>query len=228
MLGTRPLGIEASAPRVDDSVVEPLGISSSKISRAPRRGAGWLLGVASLAVVAGAFAFLPRATAPKVAAVPPHARSAAVIPPPALPDTMPPRPSGPSASSSTPAALPPSQKTEVVAHARAVPGTAASSGAASSGATPSGATSSAEPEAQFGVLKVTADPRALVDVSGPHFHQAGQSPLFGLKVPVGKYQIVFRNDTFGVPLTAQVMVLSGVSRSVHADFRQAEPAVSVH
>ncbi|HYQ17296.1 MAG TPA: hypothetical protein VEQ58_16100, partial [Polyangiaceae bacterium] len=65
------------------------------------------------------------------------------------------------------------------------------------------------------------------EISGPHFHQLGQSPMVGLKVPVGKYQVVFSNDTFGAPLSAQVMILSGVSRSVHADFRQAEPSVSV-
>jgi hypothetical protein len=90
----------------------------------------------------------------------------------------------------------------------------------------SSAAPSVEPE-QFGVLKITADPRALVEVSGPHFHQLGQSPIVGLRVPVGRYQIVFRNDTFGAPLSAPVMILSGLNRSVHADFRQAEPAVDV-
>jgi len=224
MPGTRPLGSEPSLPRVDDSAVEPLGISSSKISRTPRRAAGWLLGAASLAVVAAAFAFVPRAVAPKIAAVPPLAASPAVTPAPALPGAAPSPEARPSASNPTPVALPPSQKAELVAHTRA----AASTTAASSGAATSGAASSLDSEPQFGLLKVTADPRALVEVSGPHFHQAGQSPLVGLKVPVGKYQIVFRNDTFGAPLSAQVMVLSGVSRSVHADFRQAEPAVSVH
>jgi hypothetical protein len=52
--------------------------------------------------------------------------------------------------------------------------------------------------------------------------------MVGLKVPVGRYRVVFRNDTFGAPLNAEVVILTGVSRSVHADFRQAEPAVSVH
>ena len=84
----------------------------------------------------------------------------------------------------------------------------------------------ADPE-RLGVLKITADPRATVEVSGAHFHQFGQTPLVGLKVPVGRYQIVFRNDTFGVPLSAQVMVVAGAGRGVHADFRQAEPVISV-
>lgn len=80
---------------------------------------------------------------------------------------------------------------------------------------------------QLGALKITADPQAEVVVSGLNFHQVGQSPMIGLKVPAGRYQVVFRNDTYGAPLNAQVMVVAGASRSVHADFRQAEPAVSV-
>ena len=40
------------------------------------------------------------------------------------------------------------------------------------------------------------------------FNKLGQSPIVGLKVPVGRYQVVFRNDTFGAPLTAQVMILA--------------------
>jgi hypothetical protein len=80
---------------------------------------------------------------------------------------------------------------------------------------------------QFGTLRITADPRAVVEVSGPNFHEQRQTPVLGLKVPSGKYQIVFRSDTIGTPVNAQVMVVAGASRSVHADFRQAEPAVSV-
>ncbi|HEX3777682.1 MAG TPA: serine/threonine-protein kinase [Polyangiaceae bacterium] len=90
--------------------------------------------------------------------------------------------------------------------------------------------SSAQPgvdPAESGVLRITADPRASVEVSGAGFHDTRQTPLLGLHVPAGKYQIVFRNDTIGTPLSAQVMVVAGASRSVHADFRQAEPTVSV-
>jgi hypothetical protein len=77
------------------------------------------------------------------------------------------------------------------------------------------------------VLKITADPRADVVLTGPNFRQVGQSPMIGLKLPAGRYQVLFRNDTFGAPLNAQVTVAAGMNRSVHADFRQAEPAVSV-
>jgi hypothetical protein len=76
-------------------------------------------------------------------------------------------------------------------------------------------------------LKLTADPRAVVEVSGPHFQRTAQSPIVGLKVPVGRYQVVFRNDTWGAPLSTQVVVVAGASRSVHADFRLSEPAVTV-
>jgi hypothetical protein len=194
----------------DDAAREPSGISSSKISRAPQRGAGWALGASAIAFVSLAFVFAPRVNLPLA-----HAPDRAEVTPGALASAAQPLAAVPSA---TPAALAPSerqswksapQKAEEVARVHpAVP------------------VASAEPE-QFGALKITADPRATVEVSGAHFHQLGQSPLVGLRVPVGRYQIVFRNDTFGAPLSAQVMVVAGASRSVHADFRQAEPAVSV-
>ncbi|MEI9937039.1 MAG: protein kinase [Pseudomonadota bacterium] len=209
-----PLTAQAAPalPIVDDSVRDPSGISSSKVSRAPKRSVGWLLAAASLTIAAVALAFVPRRSASHVNAVQvtatvPVTPSASPVPP-ALPEQA---KASPPASGVSPLSAVLAQKTEEIARVR-VP--------------PSSAAPSAEPE-QFGVLKITADPRASVEVSGPHFHQLGQSPIFGLKVPVGRYQVVFRNDTFGAPLNAQVLILSGVSRSVHADFRQAEPAVSV-
>jgi hypothetical protein len=101
-------------------------------------------------------------------------------------------------------------------------------GPPSSSAAPNGGAPPSDEPSLFGMLKITADPRAAVEISGPHFHQLGQSPIVGLKVPVGRFQIVFRNDTFGAPLSTQIMIVAGVNRSVHADFRQAEPAVSIH
>ena len=208
----------AQAPRpvpiVDDSVREPSGISSSKVSRAPKRSAGWLAGAASLALVAVALAFAARPSLHEVAAV--RARTTASALPPELPVVSAESEAANSLPRPSIAAPVPSvgaQKSGEIAHVHAPPGRAAS-------------TASAEPE-QFGMLKITADPRAAVEVSGPHFHQLAQSPIVGLKVPVGRYQVIFRNDTFGAPLDTQVLIVSGVSRSVHADFRQAEPAVSV-
>jgi len=235
MFGTRPLTTVPAAARADESVAEPSGISSSKISRTPKRGVGWLYGVASLAVVAAAaFAFVPRRSAPAVLATQPSAVAAATRPVLAVVNPELPQPvAKSSAADAPPSAHPASPKSDELRRVHAAPSSAPENAAAAPNSASAGSvaatnsTASAEPE-QFGVLKITADPRALVEIIGPGFHRTAQSPLFGLKVPVGKYQIVFRNDTFGAPLNAQVMMLSGVNRSVHADFRQAEPAVSVH
>ncbi|HYP75504.1 MAG TPA: serine/threonine-protein kinase [Polyangiaceae bacterium] len=210
--------LSQAAPKpadVNDSLREPSGISSSKLSRSARLGPGWLLGAASLAIVAAAFAFTPRTGQPRSDRFLPAATAAAPVPARALAsaESSTPADRGTAAkvASSTQIPAPSSQKGEELTRVRPSPGSVPSS---------------AEPE-QFGLLKITADPRALLELSGPHFHQLGQTPIVGLKVPVGRYQIVFRNDTFGAPLSAQVTILSGVSRSVHADFRQAEPAVSI-
>ena len=218
MPGARPLSVDPARSSKDDGVREPLGISASKSSHAPRRGVGgWLLGGASLAFVAAAFAFAPRPSAPNAEAARPVVTGSAAAPPSSSAAHTEPAaaPSAPSAAP-LPSAAAPGHKTEEAVHAHASPPTASAP-----------ASASAEPE-QFGLLKITADPRAAVEISGAHFQRLGQSPLLGLKLPVGKYQVVFRNDTFGAPLTAQVMILAGVNRSVHADFRQAEPQVSIH
>jgi eukaryotic-like serine/threonine-protein kinase len=192
-----------------NGVDEPLAASSSEVSRAPKRRAGWLLGAASLALVA-AFAFTPRSRAPKSNAVQPSAAVSAPIPALAVANAQPVPRLLPALPSVAPTPAPVSKKAEETPRLHA----------------PVSSAPSAEP-AQFGLLKVTADPRAAVEISGPRFRQLGQSPLVGLKLPVGRYRVVFRNDTFGAPLAAEVIILTGVSRSVHADFRQAEPAIHV-
>jgi hypothetical protein len=220
MPGVSQLTAEPSPLNDEDGVREPSGISSSKVSRAPKRSLGWLLGAASLVVVAGAFAFAPRVHTPKLDAARPLLASAPVLPVVSSGAAEPPL----SAASELAAKSPPSpafsaKKAEEPARAHVLSsGSPVPSGSSIPGAEPS----------LFGLLKITADPRAAVEVSGPHFHQLGQSPMVGLKVPVGRYQVVFRNDTFGAPLSAQIMIVAGVNRSVHADFRQAEPTVSIH
>ncbi len=207
-----PLPDTPSAPPsdtpVDDSAREPSGISSSKLGRAPKgHGALALLALAALGFVA--LAFVPRVRAPSAGPVsaPPSqssspASAARLSAPPPVASAQDPQPS------STPPRL-------IATHLGDAPHARAP--------TPNG---SAEPE-QFGALKLTADPRAVVEVSGPHFQRTAQSPIVALKVPVGRYLVVFRNDTWGAPLGTQVVVVAGVSRSVHADFRLAEPAISV-
>jgi eukaryotic-like serine/threonine-protein kinase len=206
----QPTTLAALRPTLEgDSVGEPSGISSSKVSGAPKRGAGWLLAGVSLSLVALAFAFEPRESASKLHAV--EASGPASARPPALAVvSAESTPEPPRATPSTALPATSTKKNEEAPRFHAL----------------ASGVPSAEP-AQFGLLKITADPRAAVEISGPRFHQRGESPMVGLKVPVGRYRVVFRNDTFGAPLSSEVMILTGVNRSVHADFRQAEPAISV-
>jgi eukaryotic-like serine/threonine-protein kinase len=76
-------------------------------------------------------------------------------------------------------------------------------------------------------LRLTADPQATATVIGPHTSQTLVTPVPSLKLPAGTYSVTFRSPTFGAPVVAQVELSAGSSRSVHADFRAAEPTVSV-
>jgi eukaryotic-like serine/threonine-protein kinase len=78
-----------------------------------------------------------------------------------------------------------------------------------------------------GVLRLTADPPASVSVQGSGKSRSLHTPVRDLRVPAGSYTVTFRNDTYGAPVVARVVVQSGLSRSVHADFREAEPRVTV-
>lgn len=189
----------------------PPSRSSSKRDRPPKGSSGLaLLAVCSISFVATAFAFSPR----------PNVRSALVL-------------HSPGPRVAAPASLPaPAPESPVAPFPRrATPAPNASAKATPQKREPafplaSAAETSAEPE-QLGSLKLTADPRATFEVNGPSFHRLGQTPMLALKLPTGRYQVVFRNDTFGAPVTAQVAVVASGSRSVHADFRQAEPVVTV-
>jgi hypothetical protein len=77
-------------------------------------------------------------------------------------------------------------------------------------------------------LKLTADPRATVHVDGARIHEVRDTPVVELKVPFGQYQITFQSQTLGRPLSTQIFLVAGASRSVHADFREAEPTLSIH
>jgi serine/threonine protein kinase len=213
---SRRMAAREAASADKDHSSEPSGISSSKLSRPPMGNTGFaILAACSAAFIWAAFAFSQPQNVPRALSLH-HVPAAAV----ALDASSSPKvgeasSTGPVSSSlphslgAAPGAKSPAQKSDETAHARSA-----------------AADSSAEPD-QYGVLKITADPRAAFEVSGLHFHQLGQTPIVGLRVQAGKYLVVFRNDTFGTPVSAQVMVVAGGNRSVHADFRQAEPAVSV-
>ncbi len=78
-----------------------------------------------------------------------------------------------------------------------------------------------------GTLRLTADPQAVVSVSGNGFSQTSATPVRSLAVPPGRYRVVFRSETYGAPVATEVTLAAGATRSVHADFRAAEPSVTV-
>ena len=208
----------ASLPAAPTFANRRSGSWSSKLSRPPAPASGFaLLVVASVSFVAIAFAAarrsdLPRPIAPSrgLSAKPPSTASAPIeqteplgVKAPATPAAR----NGPVGPS--PALRVSAQNSPEAPRAR------------SSGPSPS-----AELE-QVGLLKITADPPAQIELRGPHVQTSGRSPMLGLRLSPGTYQIIFRNDTSSAPLQTEVRIVSGASRSVHADFRQAEPAVSV-
>jgi eukaryotic-like serine/threonine-protein kinase len=77
------------------------------------------------------------------------------------------------------------------------------------------------------LLRLTADPRASVTIVGARVSQTHATPVSSLKLPPGSYSVTFRSPTFGAPVVTQVELDAGTSRSVHADFRAAEPTVTV-
>jgi serine/threonine protein kinase len=202
----------------DDGSREPPAITSSRTTSAPKTNTGFVLVVAlAAAFVALAFALAPRQGARPVSGTNRAPQLVALT-----------------ASSQQPAAVGESAATSPAPLPVRVPRVASSTTAkllpqkAGDAARATSARSDSSTDAdQLGTLRITADPRATIEVSGASFHELGQTPVLGLKVPAGRYQIVFRNDTFGTPVSAQVMVVAGSNRSVHADFRQAEPAVTV-
>jgi eukaryotic-like serine/threonine-protein kinase len=208
------LATVSEGDETDDSSREPPAITSSRIAGAPRSNARTvLLAACSLAFLVVAFVFAPHVGKTVVSgpsrAQPPIPISSSAPSEPALAEVP--------ATSAAPTVAKP-------ANASLVRAPAPKSSEAPRAARGQTEATEAEP---YGVLRITADPRAAVDVSGANFHELHQTPVLGLKVPAGKYQIVFRNDTFGTPVNAQVMVVAGSGRGVHADFRQAEPTVTV-
>jgi len=103
----------------------------------------------------------------------------------------------------------------------------ARSAASKSASAPAASAQSSADVAALGQLRLTADPQATVTIVGARVSQTHVTPVPGLKLPPGSYSLTFRSPTFGAPVAAQVELSAGVLRSVHADFRAAEPTVSV-
>lgn len=81
--------------------------------------------------------------------------------------------------------------------------------------------------AASGRLRLTADPAASVRVQGAGVDRSLATPVRELELPPGAYTVTFQNTTFDAPVSSRVSLGAGAQRSVHADFREAEPRVSV-
>ncbi len=76
-------------------------------------------------------------------------------------------------------------------------------------------------------LRLTSDPAAKVFVRGAGLTRALTTPVRELKLPPGVYSVSFESATYGAPVTTSVSLADGAQRSVHADFREAEPRIRV-
>jgi len=84
-----------------------------------------------------------------------------------------------------------------------------------------------EKESADATLRLTSDPPAVVRVEGAGYSQTSPTPVRALALAPGSYRVTFRSETYGAPVTTQVTLAAGVRRSVHADFRAAQPAITV-
>jgi hypothetical protein len=72
-------------------------------------------------------------------------------------------------------------------------------------------------------LSLTALPGASVTVGGNVY----STPVAGLDLPPGRYQVTFRNATWDAPVSTDVELAPGGQRRVHADFTHEPPRVIV-
>jgi hypothetical protein len=85
----------------------------------------------------------------------------------------------------------------------------------------------AEPPTALGKLRLTADPPASVSLQGSSGLRAFTTPVREVSLAPGIYVLTFRNDTYGMPVVARVNLEAGTERSVHVDFREVEPRLTV-
>jgi hypothetical protein len=78
-----------------------------------------------------------------------------------------------------------------------------------------------------GTLRLTADPSARVSIRGVRLRRELATPVRELRLPSGTYTVTFASATYGTPVTTQVAISEGTLRSVHADFREAEPRLTI-
>jgi serine/threonine protein kinase len=76
-------------------------------------------------------------------------------------------------------------------------------------------------------LQLTSDPPASVGLRGSGQNRRLSTPVRELRLPAGAYTVTFESATYGVPVSTRVVIEEGTRRSVHADFREAEPKITV-
>ncbi len=123
----------------------------------------------------------------------------------------------PRASSATRAPAAPPEKSSRAAASSERPATVA----------PASAAAPSEPVVPPATLRLTADPPAMVTVEGAGVSRTTPTPVAALVLSPGSYRVVFRNETYGPPVATRVELQSGALLRVHADFREAEPRVTV-
>jgi len=67
----------------------------------------------------------------------------------------------------------------------------------------------------------------VVTVEGADVTETRATPVRSLGLRPGAYRISFRSETYGSPVTTQVTLPPGATRTIHADFRAAVPTVTV-
>jgi hypothetical protein len=104
---------------------------------------------------------------------------------------------------------------------------AVTAAARSAAAPPASASAAGDSAPAPATLRLTADPPAMVTVEGPGVSRTTATPVAALAVSPGSYRVVFRNETYGPPVATRVELQAGALLRVHADFREAEPRVTV-
>ena len=66
-----------------------------------------------------------------------------------------------------------------------------------------------------------------MSIQGPSGARSLTTPVRDLKLAPGVYVLTFRNQTYPEPVVARVPLAAGEARSVHVDFRDVEPRVTV-
>ncbi len=205
--GVELSGEEAPASAPEDAAVNGALVAERlRAARSTRRLAGFALGAVFLASALVLLSSGPRPPAPAARAL--SVAPAASVAPVSLPAAAPIEDAArePSAAAAPPRAVRPVQ-TSVPNSKRA-------------------AASDVAPVASAR-LRLTADPPASVSLQGASGLRAFTTPVRELSLPPGVYVLTFRNDTYGMPVVTRVNMEAGGERSVHVDFREVEPRVSV-